>query len=148
MSDGTIQIVHDLVQTLHEGQEGFVNAAAGVKSSALKTRILGFAAEFRSLADDLATFASANPEWPNPNLKPHRRWLDLKKAMTLCDDDAIILECRHKSKDALTEFTEALQRPLPIEVRAALLSISSRIKGLHTQMISLRREPLMQSHST
>jgi len=146
MIAGYHQIIHDLVQVLCEGQEGFVNAAVGINDPDLKNRILEFAVERRKLADELSTHGSTNFEWPNPLLKPNSRWLDLKKAMTLGSERAILIECEREEYQVFFKFKEAMGKQLPPEVLTTLQRIAVRVKAVHDQIRALREECASSLH--
>lgn len=136
-------IIDNLVETLKDGQEGFKQAADGVKDPRLKSlfeeysRQRGrFLAELRSQAqspDERDTKASGSAAGAL-----HRGWINLKSALTQGDDHAILAECERGEDSAVEAYNKALNNGLSAPVQQLVSRQFSHIKEAHDRVKSLR----------
>jgi len=57
-------------------------------------------------------------EHGHPAASMHRAWINIKSAVTLRDDRAIINEVVRGEEVAIQHYREALDKPLPADIRA------------------------------
>ena len=104
-----VSVIDGLIQTLKDGQEGFKQAAEGVKAPQLKLLFnecsrhrSQFATELQNQARSLGRSqpeesGSAAGTW-------HRTWINLKSAITSGDDHAILAECERGEDSAVEQY--------------------------------------------
>jgi uncharacterized protein (TIGR02284 family) len=137
------KIIDDLIETLKDGQEGFKQAAEGVKDPQLKavfdeySRQRGrFAVELRSKAQSADERESEISGSAAGAL--HRGWINLKSALTRGDDHAILAECERGEDSAVEEFRKALNNGLSAPVQEMVSRQFVQIKEAHDRVKSLR----------
>jgi uncharacterized protein (TIGR02284 family) len=137
------KIVDDLIETLKDGQEGFKQAAEGVKDPQLKSvfnqysqQRSRFAAELQSHAQDAGEAQTKASSSAAGAL--HRAWINLKAAVTKGDDYAILAECERGEDSAVEEYKEAIENGLAAPVREIVSQQFAEIKRAHDHIRNLR----------
>ncbi|HMF81282.1 MAG TPA: PA2169 family four-helix-bundle protein [Candidatus Acidoferrum sp.] len=137
------KIIDDLIETLKDGQEGFKQAAEGVKDPQLKAvfdeysrQRARFAVELRSKAQSADGRESEISGSAAGAL--HRGWINLKSALTRGDDHAILAECERGEDSAVEEFSKALNNGLSAPVQEMVSRQFVQIKEAHDRVKSLR----------
>ncbi len=127
MADDTkavISTLNDLIETSKDGANGFREAAEAVTRPDAKALFASrvpiieqaaaeLQAEVRRLGGDPETTGSVAAV-------VHRRWIDLKSAITGRDEAAIITECERGEELAAKNYEDALKTDLPADVRAVV----------------------------
>jgi len=133
------KIVDNLIETLKDGQEGFKQAAEGVKDPQLKavfdeySRQRGrFAVELRSKAQSADERDSEMSGSAAGAL--HRGWINLKSALTRGDDHSILAECERGEDSAVEEFRKALNNGLSAPVQESVSRQYVQIKEAHDRV--------------
>ena len=120
-NDNAISVLNNLIETCKDGENGFRTAAEGLTSSEIKTRFLQYARERAQMSADLQAEVrrlGGDPETTGSVAASlHRRWIDIKSAVTGKDDAAIITECERGEQLAVTNYEDALKKDLPANVR-------------------------------
>ena len=125
MADTTktaISTLNDLIETCKDGANGFREAAEAVTRPDAKALFTSrvpiieqaaaeLQAEVRRLGGDPENTGSVAAA-------VHRRWIDLKAAVTGRDEAAILTECERGEELAVKNYEDALKADLPAEVRA------------------------------
>jgi len=131
--------VDNLIETLKDGQEGFKQAAEGVKDPQLKavfdeySRQRGrFAVELRSKAQSADERDSEMSGSAAGAL--HRGWINLKSALTRGDDHSILAECERGEDSAVEEFRKALNNGLSAPVQESVSRQYVQIKEAHDRV--------------
>lgn len=138
-----ISVVDDLIETLKDGQQGFKQAAEGVKDPELKSLFneysrqrARFAMELQSEAQSLG---KSEPETSGSTAGAlHRGWIDLKSAVTRGDDHAILAECERGEDSAVEEYKKALNDGLSASLHEILSRQYSDIREAHDRIKNLR----------
>ena len=137
------KIVDNLIETLKDGQEGFKQAAEGVKDPQLKavfdeySRQRGrFAVELRSKAQSADERDSEMSGSAAGAL--HRGWINLKSALTRGDDHSILAECERGEDSAVEEFRKALNNSPSAPVQEIVSRQYVQIKEAHDRVKNLR----------
>ena len=138
-----VSIIDDLIKTLKDGEEGFKQAADGVKNPQLKSifnqysrQRTRFAAELQSQVQNLG---EPEPETSTSAAGAlHRGWINLKAALTRGDDHAILAECERGEDSAVEEFRKALDNGLSAPLQEILSRQYAEIKGAHDRVRDLR----------
>jgi uncharacterized protein (TIGR02284 family) len=137
------EIIDDLIETLKDGQQGFKEAAEGVKDPQLKSLFseysrqrAGFATELQGQAQRLG---KSKPETQSSAAGAlHRTWINLKSAITKGDDHAILAECERGEDSAVEEYKKAIDNGLSAPVREMVSRQYAEIKNAHDRIKGLR----------
>jgi len=126
MADATFEeligTLNDLIETCRDGINGFRTAADGVTSPIAKEVFLSRVHLIEKGLGDLDAAVQrlgGDPiEHGHPAASMHRAWINIKSAATLRDDRAIINEVVRGEEVAIQHYREALEKPLPADIRA------------------------------
>ena len=115
------EVLNHLIETCRDDERGFRTAAELATAPSLKTLFLALAAQRGGFAEELVPFAqrlggAATAEGTTA-ASVHRRWMDVKSALTSHDDHAILTEVRRGDGLTLRIYREALGGVLPASVR-------------------------------
>jgi uncharacterized protein (TIGR02284 family) len=136
-------IINNLIETLKDGQEGFRQAAEGVKDPQLKSLFNEYSQQRSRFATELQSQAQrvgeSEPETSSSAAGAlHRAWINLKSAVTSGDDHAILAECERGEDSAVEEFKKALDNGLSAPVQEIVSRQYAQIKEAHDRVKSLR----------
>jgi uncharacterized protein (TIGR02284 family) len=139
----TISTINSLIETLKDGQEGFRQAAEGVKDPQLKSLFNQYSQQRARFATELQTQAQklgeSKPETSSSTAGAlHRTWINLKSAVTKGDDHAILAECERGEDSAVEEYQKALNDNLLAPLRDTVSLQYAEIKKTHDHIKSLR----------
>jgi uncharacterized protein (TIGR02284 family) len=126
MADATFEeligTLNDLIETCRDGINGFRTAADGVSSPIAKEVFLSRVHLIEKGLGDLDAAVQRLGGDPvdhgHPAASMHRAWINIKSAVTLRDDRAIINEVVRGEEVAIQHYREALDKPLPADIRA------------------------------
>lgn len=117
-----ITTLNDLIETCRDGINGFRTAADGVRSPIAKEVFLSRVHLIEKGLGDLDSAVQrlgGEPiEHGHPAAPMHRAWINIKSAVTMGDDKAIIDEVVRGEEVAVQHYRDALAKPLPAEIRA------------------------------
>jgi hypothetical protein len=108
-----INTLKNLIQTLHDGQEGFKKASENVKDSHLK---------------EVFTIVGSM----------HRGWIDLKSALTSHDNHAVLAEAERGEDVAKKAYKDALAKELTAPIRQIVMRQAEAIQLAHDEVKTLR----------
>jgi uncharacterized protein (TIGR02284 family) len=120
--DDVIDTLNDLIETCKDGEEGFRTVAEDLRRTDLKPQFQTAAARCAEAARELQ--AQVQRLGGTPERKgslagsAHRRWVDIKSAITGKDDAAVLAECERGEDVAKASYQAALKKDLPPEIRA------------------------------
>ena len=141
--DNAISTLNNLIETCKDGQEGFLEAAEGVKNSELKTLFLAYSqqrAQFAGVLQNEVLRMGGEPEKAGSvAAKLHRGWIDIKSAVTGEDEGAIISECERGEDSAVKNYQEALNEDLPANIRSIIEQQFTQVKEAHDHIRALER---------
>src|SRR5438874_13648010 len=109
-----ISTINNLIETLKDGQEGFKQAAKGVKDPQLKSLFNEYSQQRSRFATELQSQARSLGE-PEPETSSttagalHRAWINLKSTVSRGDDHAILAECERGEDSAVEEYEKAMR---------------------------------------
>ena len=138
-----VSIIDDLIKTLKDGEEGFKQAADGVKDPQLKSLFTEYSRQRSRFATELQRQVQNLGE-PEPETSAsaagalHRGWINLKAALTRGDDHAVLAECERGEDSAVEEFRNALDNSLSTPVREIVSRQYAEIKDAHDRVRDLR----------
>ena len=126
MADATFEeligTLNDLIETCRDGINGFRTAADGVSSPIAKEVFLSRVHLIEKGLGDLDAAVQRLGGDPidhgHPAASMHRAWINIKSAVTMRDDRAIINEVVRGEEVAIQHYREALEKPLPADIRA------------------------------
>jgi uncharacterized protein (TIGR02284 family) len=138
-----LSVVDDLIETLKDGQEGFKQAAEGVKDPQLKSLFNEYSRQRSRFATELQTQAQTlGQSEPKKSSSAagalHRAWINLKSAVTKGDDHAILAECERGEDSAVAEYKKAMDDGLSAPVRDIVSQQYTEIKKAHDHIKVLR----------
>src|SRR5437868_777550 len=118
-----ISTINNLIETLKDGQEGFRQAAEGVKDSQLKSLFNEYSLQRAKFAGELQNHVIQLGE-PEPEKTSstagamHRAWMNIKSAVMNQDDHAILAEAERGEDSAVAEYRKAMENTnLPAPAR-------------------------------
>jgi uncharacterized protein (TIGR02284 family) len=137
-----MSVIDDLVETLKDGQEGFKQAAEGVKDPQLKSIFSQYSQQRSRFATELQNQAQrlgkSESETSSAAGALHRAWINLKSAVTKGDDHAILAECERGEDSAVAEYKKAIDDGLSAPIRDVVSQQYSEIKKAHDHIKVLR----------
>jgi uncharacterized protein (TIGR02284 family) len=140
--DDVISTLNDLIETCKDGEEGFRTCAEDISDPQLKTLFMDRAQSCASSANELQEFVislGGDPETRSSlSGTLHRRWVDLKSAITGKDDEAILNECERGEDVAVKSYRNALEKDLPPDIRSVVERQYNGVLRNHDQVKSLR----------
>lgn len=139
----TISVLDELIQTLKDGQEGFKQAAEGVKDLQLKSLFTEYSQQrlrFASaLKNQVRALGNSEPESSSSAAGAlHRGWINLKSTLSGGDDHAILAECERGEDSAVKEYKKALDDDLSPELYELVSRQFTDIKAAHDRIRTLR----------
>src|SRR2546429_89002 len=140
MSHGTFT---NAGRTFKDGQEGFKQAAEGVRNPALKSLFSEYSQQRSRFATSLQAEArKLGEEKPETSSSAtgalHRGWINLKSAITGGDEHAILAECERGEDSAVEEYKKALGDGLSPSALELVSRQFDEIKAAHDRIRSLR----------
>jgi uncharacterized protein (TIGR02284 family) len=122
--DDVVDTLNDLIETCKDGEEGFRTCAEDIKRVDLKPLFERAALRCAEGARELQSLVQAYGGKPERTGSfagsAHRRWVDIKSAITGKDDAAVLAECERGEDVAKESYEKALQKELPPDVRAVV----------------------------
>ena len=138
-----ISTINNLIETLKDGQEGFKQAAEGVKDPQLKSLFNDYSLQRSRFATELQSEArvlgESEPETSSSAAGAlHRAWINLKSAVSSGDDRAILAECERGEDSAVEEYEKAMRDNLSASLREIVARHYAEIKNAHDRIKNLR----------
>lgn len=141
-NDDVISTLNDLIETSKDGEEGFRTCAEDASDPMLKNffsnRAQTCAAAVIELQDMVRAFGGDPEHSGGLGGALHRRWVDIKSLVTGKDDKAVLKECERGEDVAVASYRRALEKNLPVEVRALVERQYQGVLQNHDQVRSLR----------
>jgi len=141
-NDDVISILNDLIETSTDGERGFTTCAEDISDPQVKSLFVSRAQACSMAAAELQEFVRAlggDPETRGSiSGTLHRRWVDIKAAITGKDDEAILNECERGEDVAVTSYRRALEKDLPPNIRAVVERQFEGVVRNHDQVKALR----------
>ncbi|MGE5524516.1 MAG: PA2169 family four-helix-bundle protein [Rhodospirillaceae bacterium] len=120
--DDVIDTLNDLIETCKDGEEGFMTCAEDVKNFPLKETLMTAAQHCRDAAQELqreVQLLGGKAETSGSlSGSAHRRWVDVKSAITGKSDASVLAECERGEDVAKESYQRALEKDLPPNIRA------------------------------
>lgn len=142
-NDQVVSTLNGLIETCHNGEEGFRNAAGKAEEDHLKTLFNNYCQQRAQLAAELeqevrrlggeaetgGTVAGAM----------HRGWMNVKAAATGSDDAALLAECERGEDVAVEAYEDALNAALPANIKQVVSRQFAAIKAAHDRIRELEK---------
>ncbi|MFC7287004.1 PA2169 family four-helix-bundle protein [Herminiimonas glaciei] len=124
MRDDVLATLNELIEACRDGEAGFKTCAEDIRDVQLKQPFLNLADGCNDAAQELSVLLvsrGGNPERRHSlGGSLHRRWIDIKSSLMGKDDEAIMKECERGEDMALKSYRRALEKDLPLDVRAVV----------------------------
>jgi uncharacterized protein (TIGR02284 family) len=141
-TDELISTLNDLIETCKDGERGFETCAEDISDPQIKSFFSNRAQSCREAAGELQELVRAfggDPETRSSMSGTlHRRWVDIKAAITGKDDVAILNECERGEDVAIRSYRNALEKDLPPNVRTLVERQFAGVTRNHDQVKVLR----------
>lgn len=124
-NNDVIAILNELIETSRDGEEGFRSSAENVEDDRLKEFFLRRSQEVGQSVKELQALVLARGGVPAEATSIggtlHRRWMDIKSALTLNDNLAVLNETEAGESVAVAAYETALELELPTDIRAVIM---------------------------
>src|SRR3954470_11174851 len=142
MTDTTISVLNDLIETSKDGERGFEKSARDSANPELKTIFMEGARRCREAVQQLQALVRANGGDPDTagsvSGAIHRGWGSLREAVTTRDDEAILEEVERGEDYAKDQYRKALDENLPAPVREVVDRQYRGVIANHDRVRALR----------
>lgn len=142
--DDVISTLNDLIQTCKDGVEGFRTCAEDTKNAEYRTYFSDRAERCERAAEelqDLVISMGGDPETSSHMAGAlHRRWVDVRSAITGKNDEDILEECERGEDVAKHYYEAALKKDLPLEVRQIVEEQYRGVQMNHDQVKGMRNQ--------
>jgi uncharacterized protein (TIGR02284 family) len=145
----TISVLNDLIETSKDGEAGFKDLAEHTTSTELKAVFTAAATDTASAAVELQALVrtlGGDPETTTSVAGDlHRRWVDLKSAVTGKDDLALLNEAERGEDVAKKSYKKALENTeISTEARALIQKQFDGVMRNHDKVKALRDQARAQ----
>jgi uncharacterized protein (TIGR02284 family) len=141
--EAVISTLNKLIQVLKDGENGFREAAEGVRDDQLKSLFSRYSQERAQMASDLRAAVrnlGGDPEQGGRVAAAlHRGWMNIKVAVTNHDEAAIISECERGEDNAKHSYQEALETDLPADTKRIIQEQYFKVKEVHDRVRSMEK---------
>jgi len=149
-NDEAISVLNGLIEVSIDGEEGFLQSSQAVDDPKLKAYFLHRSHEVKQSVYELQALVRELGGKPADSSSIsgflHRRWIDIKTAISSNDNLAVLNEVERGEDVALNAYREAATKTMPA---AANLLILRQLKGAernHDEVKQLRDIAEMQVH--
>ncbi len=141
-TEHSVDVLNQLLETARDGEKGFNEAAESTDNPDLRATLQGFAAQRAAFVTELTQLIQSVGGDPHDTGHiagaVHRGWMNVKEAFSKREDKAILEECERGEDYAKKSFTEALDEPLPENIRTVVQRMASEVKLAHDRVRGLR----------
>jgi uncharacterized protein (TIGR02284 family) len=119
-----VRVLNHLIEVCRDGQNGFRACADHAEDPSLREVFRQGAQRCEQAADELESLVRTRGEAPEHSGTVsgalHRGWLNLRTALSRNDNRAVLDECERGEDYAVEQYRDALEQPLPPDVRAVV----------------------------
>jgi len=137
-----IATLNNLIEISKDGEEGFRTSAENINDGLLKSfflrRSLEVAGSAKELQEVVRSLGGEPETTPSIAGTLHRRWIDIKTAITSNDKLAVLNEAERGEDVALKAYKEAVVQDLPPYVRDIVQKQLEGVKRNHDEVKALR----------
>jgi uncharacterized protein (TIGR02284 family) len=142
--DDLISTLNDLIETCKDGEEGFRTCADDIRDPQLRKLFSNRAQSCSMAAAELQQLVRSRGGDPETSgglgAALHRRWVDIKAAISGRGDDAVLEECERGEDVAVRSYRNALDKSLPPDVRAVVERQYQGVLKNHDMVKDLREK--------
>lgn len=142
MNNDAVSTLNSLIETCKDGEQGFKEAAEGLKSADIKAKFLEYSRERAQMAAELQTEVRSLGGDPDKGGSMsgsiHRGWVNLKAAITGQDDHAIVSEAERGEDVAKEAYESALKATLPPSAQTLVQQQAAKVRRVHDAVRDLR----------
>ena len=142
-NDNVISTLNNLIETCKDGQEGFRQAAEGVKNGELKMLFSTYSQQRAQFAGELQNEVrrlGGEPEKSGSTVGAlHHGWINIKSALTGGDEGAVISECERGEDSSVRNYEDALKGELPGHIRDLVERQFALVTEAHDRIRALER---------
>ncbi|MEN3366695.1 MAG: hypothetical protein V7606_3969 [Burkholderiales bacterium] len=143
-NNDVVSTLNDLIETSKDGEEGFRTCAQDIKDQQLKTLFSNRAQSCATAAAELQQLVRNHGGDPETSGglggALHRRWVDIKAAITGRSNEAVLAECERGEDVAVRSYRAALEKKLPPEIRAVVERQYQGVLKNHDMVKGLREK--------
>lgn len=147
--DDIVSTLNDLIETCKDGEEGFRSCAENVTNVELKSYFNSRSERCAVAAEELQDLVQSYGGDPKTSSSIsgtlHRRWLDIKSAITGKDEEAVLNECERGEDVAKHSYQKALEKDLPEEARIVVERQYQGVQMNHDQVRDMRNQARARS---
>lgn len=147
--DKTVSVLHDLVRTCKDGEEGYRLAADKNRSADFSALLMQHSSQRGRMGADLALqlrqMGDESSDGGTPAAALFRGWINLRSALSHGNPEVILAECERGEDMAVRAYEEALKSDLRVDVRFLIekqfrmvLEARDRIRSLRGQKQRIR----------
>lgn len=140
--DDVISTLNDLIETARDGEEGFRTSAENAKSPELKAFFQQGAQRCSSAVQELqmqvSSLGGSPAERGTVAGAMHRGWVNLKSALSMDDDKAILNEVERGEDHACEVYRDAMQKDLPPDLKMLVTRMYDGTRQNHDKVKMLR----------
>lgn len=134
--------LNDLIETCKDGENGFREAAEGVRNQGVRALCNEYArqrAQFASELQNLVIRLGGAPTTSgSAGAALHRGWMNLKSALTGKDDHAILEEAERGEDAAVKNYQKVLAEDLPSDIRSVVEEQYRQVLQAHNRVRAFR----------
>ena len=135
-------VMNSLIETCKDGERGLLHAAELVKDPVLKSFFTDTAHSRAELATQLLPhaqrFGGADTADGTTGASLHRKWMDIRSALSHHDDQAVIAEAERGDSITLLAFKSAVEGALPGNVRDLVERAYDEVAASHLRFADLK----------
>ena len=137
-----VSVLNSMIETSRDGEQGFRTCAENAQSSQLKTFFLEGAQRCQQAVSELQQYVTqygGSVETSGTVAGAvHRGWVNLKSALSMNDDKAMLEECERGEDHAVSVYRDALQKDLPPEIQSVVQKMFQGAQQNHARVRTLR----------
>jgi uncharacterized protein (TIGR02284 family) len=141
-NDDVIDTLNTLIETSKDGEYGFRACSEHATSAELKASLAQHAEECLKGARELQTcvvkLGGKPDEKGTASGSAHRGWVALRGSLTGYTDEAMLEECERGEDVAVARYRDALEEPLPEDVKQIVERQYQGVRRNHDQVRDMR----------
>lgn len=149
-NDEAVAVLNDLIEVSKDGEQGFLQSSEAVDDPKLKAYFLHRSHEVKQSVYELQALVRELGGKPEESASIsgylHRRWLDIKTAISSNDSLAVLNEVERGEDVALKAYRDASNKVLPASANLLILRQLKGAQRNHDEVKQLRDAAELQAH--
>jgi uncharacterized protein (TIGR02284 family) len=141
-NNDVIAALNELIETSRDGVEGFRTSAESAEDKRLKDFFLRHSKDIdesvRELQDLVRSLGGEPVDTTSISGTLHRRWIEIKAALTNHDNIGVLKEVEHAEYAAQASYQDMLEIDLPDSIKTVIVRQLEGIKRNHALVKQLR----------